>query len=134
MPDYGICQLVPGTIDAVKSRVQSALKDEGFGVLTEIDAQRTLRDKLGVEMEPYLILGACNPHLAHQALDADRKIGLLLPCNVVLREVAGPQVEVCILDPVVIFSLVDPSMQEQMASLPMEARARLQRVLSRLAE
>ena len=87
--DYGITIRTPIPFAEAVARVREALKAQGFGVLTEIDVQATLRDKLGQDMEDYLILGACNPPLAHQALDADRKIGLLLPCNVVVRTADG---------------------------------------------
>jgi Uncharacterized conserved protein len=122
---------VKGAFAEVKARVVDALKAQGFGVLTEIDAQKTLKEKLGVEMEPYLILGACNPQLAHQALDADRSIGLLLPCNVVLRQRDG-DVEVSILDPRTMFEVVDSQTQAKLAGLPEEARARLQAALRSL--
>ena len=85
MAKYGMNSTVSGSIEEVKGRVVSALKEQGFGILTEIDVQKVLKEKIGVEFEPYLILGACNPGFAHQALSADRSIGLLLPCNVVLR-------------------------------------------------
>ena len=80
------------------TRTREALGEQGFGVLTEIDVQATLRDKLGLEMEPYIILGACNPKLAHQALEVDRSIGVLLPCNVVVSG-HGEGSTVQILDP-----------------------------------
>jgi uncharacterized protein (DUF302 family) len=90
--DYGITIRTPVPFAEAVARVREALKAQGFGVLTEIDVQATLRDKLGQDMENYLILGACNPPLAHRALDADRRIGLLLPCNAVVRTVGGQTV------------------------------------------
>ena len=90
--DYWITIRAPIPFTEAVARVREALKGQGFGVLTEIDVQATLRDKLGAEMEEYLILGACNPPLAHRALAADRRIGLLLPCNVVVRTEAGQTV------------------------------------------
>ena len=96
--DYGISIRTRIPFAEAVARVRQALKDQGFGVLTEIDVQATLRDKLGQDMEDYLILGACNPPLAHRALEADRKIGLLLPCNVVVRT-AGAQTIIEALNP-----------------------------------
>lgn len=85
--------------------VRQALQEQGFGVLTEIDVQATLRAKLGVDMEDYLILGACNPQLAHQALEVEREIGALLPCNVVVRRVDEESTLVQVLDPNVMVSV-----------------------------
>jgi uncharacterized protein (DUF302 family) len=96
--DYGITVAVPTPFADTVERVRAALKEQGFGVLTEIDVQATLREKVGEEMEDYLILGACNPPLAHRALGADRRIGLLLPCNVVVRA-EGDHTVVEALDP-----------------------------------
>jgi uncharacterized protein (DUF302 family) len=129
MARYGMSIGVKGPIDTVKAKVIDALKAQGFGVLTEIDVQKTLKEKIGADFEPYLILGACNPNLAHQALSADRSIGLLLPCNVVLR-VSGEHVEVSILDPEVMFSVVDEETKATLAGLVPEAKRRLQAVLA----
>jgi len=128
---YEMSASVKGAFAEVKARVVDALKAQGFGVLTEIDVQKTLKEKLGAEMEPYIILGACNPRLAHQALDADRSIGLLLPCNVVLRQEDG-DVRVSILDPRTMFEVVDTRTQADLAGLPEEARRRLQAALGSL--
>jgi len=87
-------------------RVKSALKDQGFGTLTEIDLQATMKEKLDADIEPYVILGACNPELAHRALQADRSIGALLPCNVVVRA-DGDHTIVDALDPAVMSQLAD---------------------------
>ena len=85
--------------------VREALKEQGFGVLTEIDVKATLREKLGADMEDYIILGACNPQLAHQALDVEREIGALLPCNVVVRRHDDQSSLVHMLDPQVMVTL-----------------------------
>lgn len=127
---YDMTKTVDGAFDAVKTKVTEALKGQGFGVLTEIDVQTTLKEKLGEEMERYEILGACNPQLAHDALQADRDIGLLLPCNVVLREQGGG-VRVSILDPEAMFGLAGAP-GSALGDLPAEAKARLQNVLETL--
>lgn len=118
------------TLDAAVSRVADALKAEGFGVLTTIDVQDTLKKKIGADVRPYVILGACNPQLAHRALDVDPHVGLLLPCNVVVREIADGQLEVDIADPKAMFTVVD---KPELAPVATEAEARLRRVVEALA-
>jgi len=111
------------------ARTRQALAEQGFGALTEIDVQATLRDKRGLEMEPYVILGACNPDLAHQALEVDRSIGVLLPCNVVVSSVEdGSRVQ--ILDPQIMASVTELAQLQPLAD---EASRRLQTVLDTLA-
>ncbi|MBI1759550.1 MAG: DUF302 domain-containing protein [Actinobacteria bacterium] len=106
---YGSSLTVPAPFAPTVERVRGALAAQGFGILTEIDVQATLKTKLDHDMEDYVILGACNPPLAHQALEADRSIGLLLPCNVVVRS-AGP-------DSTVVEAL-DPQVMVQLTGLP----------------
>lgn len=109
-------------------RVKEALKAEGFGVLTEIDVRMTMREKLGAEMEPYLILGACNPPLAHRALEQEPDIGLLLPCNVVVRaDTTGSRVDIA--DPQAMLGIVGNTTIKAVAD---EAKQRLQRVIAAL--
>lgn len=116
--------------DEAVSRTRDALAAQGFGILTEIDVQATLRDKRGVEMEPYVILGACNPDLAHQALETDRRIGVLLPCNVVVSGGHGDSSTVRILDPQLMASITE---LPQLQSLADEASRRLQAVLAAIS-
>ncbi|MFD6229411.1 DUF302 domain-containing protein [Streptomyces sp. NPDC060232] len=120
---------VAGTFDETVETVRRALADQGFGILTEIDVQATLKAKLGHDMEPYLILGACNPPLARQALDADRSIGLLLPCNVVVRT-DGDRVIVQALDPATMVTLTGV---DAMAPVADEAARRLDAALATVA-
>jgi uncharacterized protein (DUF302 family) len=128
--DYGITVRTSAPFAQAVARVREALKAQGFGVLTEIDVQATLRDRLGQEMEQYLILGACNPPLAHRALSADRRIGLLLPCNVVIRTEAG-QTVIEALDPQAMVAVTgEPSLQP----VADEAARRLQAALDSLQD
>lgn len=97
---YYIAKTVSGPFDAVVADVTARLKAQGFGVLTEIDVQATLKSKLGADVPAYRILGACNPHFAHEALKIEDKLGVLLPCNVIVRETTDHRVEVASVDPV----------------------------------
>lgn len=124
---YAFGTLLPLPPEVARERTIEALAQEGFGLLTEIDVQATLRAKLGVETPAYRILGACNPPLAHRALELEPSIGTLLPCNVVLRaEADGTRLE--IMDPMSVLQLAGPHL-EGMAS---EVRQRLERVVDRL--
>jgi uncharacterized protein (DUF302 family) len=119
---------LPGTVASVRPAVEAALKAEGFGILTEIDVQATMKAKLGVDRAPYVILGACNPPLAHRALEADPSVGALLPCNVVLRE-DGADTIVEAMDPMAALGIVDAPGIRPVAE---EAKARLERAIAAL--
>ncbi len=129
MPNYSFSTTTPGPLDAAKERVVTALAEQGFGVLTEINVAATMKKKLDVDVDPYVILGACNPPLAHQALTAEPSIGVLLPCNVVLRS-TGDDVTVEFMDPEAVLTLVD---REGVADIAAEVRGRLEAVREAVA-
>jgi uncharacterized protein (DUF302 family) len=126
---YAMTVRVAGSFPETVGRVRAALKDQGFGVLTEIDVQATMREKLGEQMEDYLILGACNPPLAHRALGVDREIGLLLPCNVVVRGDGPGTTVVQALDPQ---TMVQVTGRPELKEVADEATARLEAALATL--
>jgi uncharacterized protein (DUF302 family) len=117
------------SFEKVLEQTIAALKIEGFGVLSDINVQQAMKDKLGVDMRPYRILGACNPPLAHRALQGEANIGLLLPCNVIVREEAAGRVVVGFLDPQIMVDLVGKPEIQPIAD---EAQARLRRVCQSL--
>lgn len=127
---YGFTTTLTGlNFDQALDKVTAALKVEGFGILTEIDVQKAMKEKLGAEMPAYRILGACNPPLAHQALQAEPDIGLLLPCNVIVREDGPGRIVVGFLDPQIMVGLVGKPGVEVIAT---EAEQRLRRVCTSL--
>ena len=126
---YGFGRTVTAGFADTLTRVTAELGKEGFGVLTEIDVQATLKKKLDKDVPPYRILGACNPPFAAQAIDAEPSIGLLMPCNVVVRQDAQGAVHVEFLDPVALLELTGRADVEPLAR---EVRARLERVMAAL--
>ena len=128
--EYGFgCQLALPFAEAI-SAVTAALKQEGFGVLTEIDVKATLKAKIGVDYRPYVILGACNPNLAYRGLQAEPDLGLLLPCNVIVYDSGNGASAVSIVDPLQMLGFVgNPALQP----IADEANARLRRVIGNLS-
>lgn len=126
--NYGFGVPVSWDYEEAIERVTAALKDEGFGVLTSIDVQKTLKEKIDVDTDPYVILGACSPQLAHQAIEAEPEIGLLLPCNVIVYRRKGVT-RVAVMDPEAAMNLTG---NQQVEPVARQAKERLQRVIERL--
>ena len=128
---YYIARSFSRGFDSVLADVIERLKGEGFGVLTDIDVQATLKNKIGAEMPKYRILGACNPKLAHEALRLENKLGVLLPCNVIVREAGAGKVEVASVDPV---NAMERTGNPELATTAADVRERLQRAISAIAD
>jgi uncharacterized protein (DUF302 family) len=126
--EFGITTTINLPYEAAVEKVRGALLEEGFGVLTEIDVKKTIKEKLGIDVEKYVILGACNPPLAHRALSADPFVGLLLPCNVIVFEKDGASV-VSAIDPI---AMMADSPNEALQSVAREVRPRLERAIKKL--
>lgn len=124
---YGFGQTVRLPYEQAVERTKEALKAEGFGILSEIDVRKTMKEKLNADFRPYVILGACNPPLAHKALQAEADIGLLLPCNVVIREDSAGESRVMAMDPEAALGIVNSDALREVAS---EAKSRLQRAMA----
>lgn len=126
---YYINRILPIAFDEVITRTKAALKAEGFGVLTEINVQETLKAKLGVNFPKYVILGACNPALAHEALLLENKVGTMLPCNVIVRDAGDGQTEVAAIDPVASMQAIDNPALKRAAQV---VRSKLDRVIAQV--
>ncbi|CAM3271042.1 DUF302 domain-containing protein [Rhodothermus bifroesti] len=126
---YYFARTLPLSLEAAEARVRDLLQQEGFGVLTEIDVQATLKKKLNVDVRPYKILGACNPHFAHQALQAEPYIGTMLPCNVIVRQTETGQTEVAAIDPVASMQAVN---NPALRSIAEQVRERLRHIVAQL--
>lgn len=127
--DYYYTKIIDLSLDEAEARVREELEEEGFGVLTEIDVQATLKEKLDEDMRPYKILGACNPPYAHKALEAEDKIGTMLPCNVIVQQSDDGRTEVAAVDPVASMQAVS---NESLRPIAEEIRDRLRRVIDRV--
>lgn len=127
--NLGMTLVLNTDMASAEAQIAEALKAEGFGILTEIDVTGTFRKKLDVDFRPYKILGACNPSLAHRALNVTGEVGLLLPCNVTVSQIGENEIEISFIDPIAMMQMFDDSELKAVAD---EARERLERVFSSL--
>ena len=127
---YGFNVTMKTSMEDAEAKVREALMAEGFGVLTEIDVQKVMKAKLDLDRTGYKILGACNPHLAHQAIDAEPDIGLLLPCNVMLREEDNGDITVGFMDPVAVLGMID---NPKVAEVAPQVKAKMEKVAASLS-
>ena len=127
--NYYFNKVLALSFDAAVAEVTQKLKDEGFGIITEIDVAKTLKTKIGVEFRPYRILGACNPSLAYEALNLEDKVGTMLPCNVIVQELAPGHVEVAAIDPVASMAAIDNAQLLDKAKI---VRSKLEKVIQSL--
>ena len=126
---YYFSKTIEAKFDDAVSRTREALKQEGFGVITEIDVRETLKSKIGVDFRPYLILGACNPTMAYEALQVEDKVGAMLPCNVVVQERSARIVEIAAIDPVASMQAIEnPALAEKAALVAGKLRSALERI------
>ena len=126
---YYLGKMLAMSFDAALARTVDALKEEGFGIITEIDIKQTLKAKIGVDFPNYRILGACNPALAYEALKLENKVGTMLPCNVVVRDAGDGQTEVAAIDPVASMEAIDNPALKQAA---VQIQAKLAKVIAQL--
>jgi len=127
---YYFTKIIDASFDEAIDMVTKELKDEGFGILTEIDVKETFKKKLDIDFRKYRILGACNPKMAHQAISAESKIGTMLPCNVIVQETADGKIEISAVDPVASMSAVE---NESLGGIAQEVRSKLKAVIDRLS-
>ncbi len=126
---YYFDKIIKGSFEDALERVTSSLKEEGFGILTEIDVKETLKKKLDVDFHEFRILGACNPSFAYKALQADNKIGTMLPCNVIVQEIGDGEIEVAAIDPVASMQAIDNPALSEIAE---QVQKKLENVVKRL--
>ncbi|MGB8704132.1 MAG: DUF302 domain-containing protein [Gillisia sp.] len=128
--DYYFSKVLDNSFEEAIEKVTKELKDEGFGILTEIDVKQTFKKKLDIDFRKYKILGACNPKLAHRAISSESKIGTMLPCNVIVQETEDGKIEVSAVDPVASMSAVE---NKELGETAQEVRSRMKTVIEKLA-